>query len=454
MAKPTDIRILNVETSLQQIDYRTPIKFGGRVVKDVTLLNVDVEVETRDGKTGRGFGSTPVGNAWGWPSQQVDGELTLAAMIQLGERVARLLADYQGQAHPLEIMHDLTGEYQRLADEVTQAGSLGESMPRLAQLVSASPIDAAVHDAMGKALEANSYDLLGAEFVNRDLGHYLGDEFSGTYLDQHTLRTPQQSMPLYHLVGALDPLSEGELENRLDDGGPETLGEWITADGLTHMKIKLSGEDLDWDVARVVAVEQAAAEAQQARGCQQWHYSLDFNEKCANVQYVLDFLGQLTEQSSEALSRVQYIEQPTHRDLRSNPENTMHEAAAIKPVVIDESLVDLESLLLSRELGYSGVALKACKGHGEALMMGAAARHFGLFLCVQDLTCVGASFLHSASIAARIPGIAAIEGNGRQYCPLGNKDWDLKYPEMFEITSGSVGTAVLTENGLGFSAPE
>jgi len=198
MAKPTDIRILNVETSLQQIDYRTPIKFGGRVVKDVTLLNVDVEVETRDGKTGRGFGSTPVGNAWGWPSQQVDGELTLAAMIQLGERVARLLADYQGQAHPLEIMHDLTGEYQRLADEVTQAGSLGESMPRLAQLVSASPIDAAVHDAMGKALEANSYDLLGAEFVNRDLGHYLGDEFSGTYLDQHTLRTPQQSMPLYH----------------------------------------------------------------------------------------------------------------------------------------------------------------------------------------------------------------------------------------------------------------
>ena len=220
------------------------------------------------------------------------------------------------------------------------------------------------------------------------------------------------------------------------------------------MKIKLSGEDLDWDVARVVAVEQAAAEAQQARGCQQWHYSLDFNEKCANVQYVLDFLGQLTEQSSEALSRVQYIEQPTHRDLRSNPENTMHEAAAIKPVVIDESLVDLESLLLSRELGYSGVALKACKGHGEALMMGAAARHFGLFLCVQDLTCVGASFLHSASIAARIPGIAAIEGNGRQYCPLGNKDWDLKYPEMFEITSGSVGTAVLTENGLGFSAPE
>jgi hypothetical protein len=68
----------------------------------------------------------------------------------------------------------------------------------------------------------------------------------------------------------------------------------------------------------------------------------------------------------------------------------MHEAAKIKPVVIDESLVDLESLLLAREQGYSGVALKACKGHTEALLMGAAAQKYQLFLCVQDLTCIGA----------------------------------------------------------------
>ncbi len=115
-----------------------------------------------------------------------------------------------------------------------------------------------------------------------------------------------------------------------------------------------------------------------------------------------------------------YIEQPTHRDLQANPENHMHAAATIKPVVIDESLVDLESLLLGRELGYTGVALKACKGHTEALLMGAAAQKYGMFLCVQDLTCPGASFLHSASLAARIPTVAAIEGNRRQYCPAGN----------------------------------
>jgi L-alanine-DL-glutamate epimerase-like enolase superfamily enzyme len=200
----------------------------------------------------------------------------------------------------------------------------------------------------------------------------------------------------------------------------------------------------------VTAVERVAVEAQAARGCRAWNYSLDFNEKCPNVQYVLDFLARLQEQSPHALDRVQYIEQPTHRDLRSYPENRMHAAARIKPVVIDESLIDFESLQLAREQGYSGVALKACKGHSEALLMGAAAQKYNLFLCVQDLTCIGASFLHSASLAARIPTIAAIEGNGRQYCPAGNRGWDDRFPGMFRITDGTVATRELRGPGLGF----
>ena len=62
----------------------------------------------------------------------------------------------------------------------------------------------------------------------------------------------------------------------------------------------------------------------------EWFYSLDFNEKCADVQYVLDFLTRIRDQRGEALDRVQYIEQPTHRDLKANPENQMHEAAKLK----------------------------------------------------------------------------------------------------------------------------
>ena len=200
----------------------------------------------------------------------------------------------------------------------------------------------------------------------------------------------------------------------------------------------------------MLSIERVAAEAQAARGCRQWFYSADFNEQCANVEYLLDFLARVEEHSPQAFARIQYIEQPTQRDLRANPDNRMHRAARIKPVVIDESLVDLESLLLSRELGYSGVALKACKGHSGALLMGAAAQKYGMFLCVQDLTCPGASFLHSASLAARVPGVAAIEGNARQYCPAGNRGWAERFPSMFHITDGTLGTDVLDGPGLGF----
>ena len=450
MSKPTDVRIKQITTSFTEIEYRTPIKFGGRVVTNATLFNVDVDVETNDGRSATGHGSMPMGNAWGWPSQVESGERTLNAMNALGKQAALLTEQYSGGGHPIEIMHDLQALFANSAVELEQSLGLLEPIPKLAQLVSTSPIDAAVNDAYGKALSLNSYNLLGPEFMNRDLGQFLDGEMSGLFLDQFTLRQPKEHMPLYHLVGALDPLTDEDISTPLNDGVPETLGDWINADGLTHLKIKLAGDDLQWDVQRVIDIDRVSTTVQQSRGCQQWWYSTDFNEKCKDVQYVLDFLTELQSRAPQAFERIQYIEQPTHRDLKNHPSSGMHQAAKIKPVVIDESLIDFESLLLAREQGYSGVALKACKGHGEALIMGAAAQHYNLFLCVQDLTCVGASFLHSASLAARIPTIMAIEGNGRQYCPFGNRPWDAKFPSMFDISDGTVGTHCLTGPGLGY----
>lgn len=450
MPKTTDIRLVEVTSGTQRFRYRAPMKFAGRVVTDAVLLDVRATVETRDGRRGTGLGSMPMSNVWAWPAGTTGGDDALKAMILLGERLVQEAGNYHGSGHPLEITHELAGAHARASADVQRELALGEPMPRLAVLVAASPLAAAIHDAYGKALGANSYNLLGSEYVNRDLTAYLTDEFRGEYLDRYTLREPKARMPLYHLVGALDPLTDADLPKRADDGLPETLPEWIAANGLTHLKIKLNGDDLAWDVDRVAAVERVAAAAQQARGCAVWHYSLDFNERCANVQYVLAFLARLTEKSPQALERVQYIEQPTHRDLKSHPDNRMHAAAKIKPVVIDESLVDLESLMLAREMGYSGVALKTCKGHSEALLMGAAAQKYGMFLCVQDLTCPGASFLHSATLSARVPGVAAIEGNARQYCPEGNRGWEARYPGMFRVTDGTLDTSLLAGPGLGF----
>ncbi|MEZ6047348.1 MAG: enolase C-terminal domain-like protein [Planctomycetaceae bacterium] len=450
MSNANDIRIHEVNFEIESVVFRTPLKFGGRIVDRAELLNVDVVVERRDGHQAEGFGSMPLGNIWAWPTDKAEPNKTLEVMKKFGEEVVNLANSYTPFGHPLEISYQLSAEYYHLGRTLPGKMGVDAEMPELAQLVAASPFDAALHDAYGRVHGKNSFDTLSAEYMNDDLSEYLDENFAGEYLDQYTLREPKQTMPLYHLVGALDPLTDGDIENRINDGLPETLGEWIKADGLTHLKIKLAGDDLEWDVNRVISIDRVASEVNAARGCTEWFYSCDFNEKCANVQYVLDFLNRIREISGAAFDRIQYVEQPTARNLKANPENKMHEAAKLKPIVIDESLVDYEALLLAREQGYSGVALKACKGQTESLLMAAAAQKYGMFLCVQDLTCPGYSFLHSASLAARIPGVAAIEGNGRQFCPAGNKKLAREFPTMFKIKDGTVNTGALNGEGLGF----
>ena len=452
--KSTDIRILDVEVTFEAVDFRAPLKFGGRVVDHTYLINAAVRVETRVGHIGIGFGSMPVGNVWAWPSPTVEPPQSEDVMKQYATRVGELFATYPEFGHPLEIQYDVGAEFFHLASKLSSENGLDEAVPMLAQLVSASPVDAALHDAYGRCHGQNSFNLLSEEFCNVDLSHFLDDSFAGEYADRYTLRQPTERLPLYHLVGALDPLTDSDVKDRPDDDLPVTLEEWITADGLTHLKIKLAGDNIDWDIDRVLQIDQIASATPERPDAAEWAFSCDFNEKCESAEYVIEFLNRIREQSQTAYDRIQYIEQPTSRDLQAASAAKMHDVAALKPVVIDEALVDYEALLACRDLGYSGVALKACKGQSESLLAAAAAQKYDMFLCVQDLTCPGASFLHSCSLAAHIPGIAAIEGNGRQYCPGPNARWQKYYPDMFDVTTGSVGTGRLNEAGLGYHLPE
>jgi L-alanine-DL-glutamate epimerase-like enolase superfamily enzyme len=135
------------------------------------------------------------------------------------------------------------------------------------------------------------------------------------------------------------------------------------------------------------------------------------------VEYLLDFLHEVKHRSPPGYERIQYVEQPTARDLKAHPENEMHAAAKLVPVVIDESLTDVEALLIACKLGYTGVALKACKGQSQMMLIASIGEKHKLFLCVQDLTCPGASLIQSAGLAAHVPDVAAIEANARQFMP-------------------------------------
>jgi hypothetical protein len=100
-------------------------------------------------------------------------------------------------------------------------------------------------------------------------------------------------------------------------------------------------------------------------------------------------------------------------------------------------------------MGYNGVALKACKGQSQAVLMAAAAQKYGMFVCVQDLTCPGASLVHSVGISAHVPSVAGIEANAREYVPAANKRWEDRFPGIFRVKDGHVRPAEILGPGLG-----
>ncbi len=445
----TDLNRFELRLTNETFAYRTPMKFGGRVVTNATVLSAECEAASGCGRA-TGIGSMTMGTAWSWPDPSLDDSSKLTLVLELANRLASAITAQSQVGHPLDLCHRFAPIRSRIASDLAAEKGLCIPIPELAVLLACSPIEAALFDVHGKAAGASSYKLLGPKHLPQDLSHYLDESYSGLYLNQFVTEQPVNELPVYHLVGALDPLVEADVQTPIADGLPETLGEWIRRDGLTHLKVKLAGDDLAWDLARVTRVSRVASE-NSPRSDHQWSFSLDFNERCSSEDYVLELLAKLRSDEPTALSRIGYIEQPTHRDLERFPDNTMHRVTAILPVVIDESLVGLTSLRTAIRQGYSGIALKACKGHAEALLMGAVAVHEKLYLCVQDLTCVGTNLLHSASLASHIPGVAAVESNGRQYCPQGNQSWSSgHYRPFFEIQGGVMPTGLLDGPGLGY----
>jgi L-alanine-DL-glutamate epimerase-like enolase superfamily enzyme len=451
VSRPTDIRIVSVDHQFEEFRYRAPYQFGGRSVDRVTVLNVNCRVQTTGGKEAWGFGSMTLGNAWAFPA--VSHEPGLAAMKALADALQPVTAACDERGHPIDLFRALEPEYLRAAATVSAALTLPTPVPKLCTLVVASAFDAAIHDAYGKAFGVSVYDTYGASFMREDLSRDLGPEFKGEYLDRYVPVAPRDVTPVFHSVGASDALEAADVRTKVEDGLPNTLEEWIPRDGLNRFKIKLNGGNLDADVERIVRTDRVVTRVLNGRHVADWKYLLDFNEGCPNVAYLLDCLQRVRQATPSGFERILYIEQPTARDLRKDRANVMHEAARLRPIVIDESLTDLETLLLAREMGYTGVALKACKGQTQAMLMAAAAQKYGMFLCVQDLTCPGASLIHSAGIAARVPGNAGIEANARQFVPSANVMWEARFPGVFTIRDGVMRTGQLTGPGLGAVPP-
>ena len=209
--------------------------------------------------------------------------------------------------HALEIGHSLLFErLPRILDSYNREERAGlEPIPWLAALVCASPYDLALHDAYGVAHGLPVYECYGEGHCNADLSVFLEPaadaevDFTGKYAADFLVLPRPEKIPVWHLVGGLDPLDESELKgDEPQDGYPVHLEEWIEADGLNCLKIKLRGNDSNWDYERLRSIG-CIAEAKSVE-----YLTTDFNCTVTDPAYVNEILDRLEREAPETHRKI------------------------------------------------------------------------------------------------------------------------------------------------------
>ena len=446
----TDIRIKAIETDYRPCKARTPLKFGAVVVEEVSYCTVKATVENGKGEVAEGYGGIFLMDFWGWPDPNLPHEAKAATMADVTEKYCKLVRGYTGAGHPIEIFYDLEEDLRQANLEACAEAGLSPAQPYLGALVCASPVDAALHDAFGVVNGIDTYCGYGPEFLC-DLSRWLGSDFKDRYVSDYIRDAYLPEIPIFHLVGGLDKLTEAEVDDSdPDDGLPNSLEAWIRRDGMYCLKVKLQGHDLEWDVARTIDVHDIGRRELDKLGIKELHVTADTNEQAESPAYIIEMLQRVKERSPECYDRILYIEQPTERDLTAN-RHDMRELAELKPVIIDESLTDLESFDLALELGWSGIALKSCKCQSSDMIMASRARELGITYSVQDLTNPSLALIHSVGLGARLYTIMGVEANSRQFFPASTLPEEQRVHDgVFNVRRGNASTASLRGPGLGY----
>ncbi|MEQ8849919.1 mandelate racemase/muconate lactonizing enzyme family protein [Botrimarina sp.] len=449
-ARSTDVCVTAAELYLLPVETRMPLKFGREELSRVTCARVRLIVHDRLGRVAEGWGETPLSVPWVWPSPMsyADREAVLIDFCRRLTQAWPLALDY---GHPLEIGASFQGtNLPALRKRFNEISRCSEPMPHLAALVCCSPFDIALHDAYGQLVGEPVYRVYGAEHLSRDLSHFLTPapdsavDFRGAYPEDFFDYPPPDRLPVWHLVGGLDPLTDDDREGPpIGDGYPETLREWIEQDGLTCLKIKLRGADPEWDFRRLESVAAVAADYDVR------HLTADFNCTVTDPKYVTAVLDRLEREHPQAYEKLLYVEQPFPYDLSSNQIDTREISERI-PLLMDESAHDWRLIRLGRSLGWNGVALKTCKTQTGALLSLCWAKAHGMHLMVQDLTNPMLAQIPHVQLAAHAGTMMGVESNAMQFYPEASASEAAVHPGLYNRVDGMLDLGTIAGPGFGY----
>lgn len=420
-ARASDIRAVNARVEFIDVALDPPFVISGRPMTHFTAAVVHLDVQARDGSTATGLGASMLSVPWAWPRPDPDIEARDHVLRGLVHTFADQVLDGVG-GDPFDIWRPI---YDRLDETLVLAARSAGSppIPRLAGLLALAAVDNAVHDAWSRAAGRSVYEMYTDEYMNEDLG-WAG--LPGTYPGDH-LGEPRGTIPVQHVLGVGDPLTDAEAEP-----GARTLTSWMEAEGIKDLKLKLQGSP-SADAERIAAVYRVGSASRDDVSL-----SIDPNEaynSVAELEQMLDELGALSPRAAAAIT---YLEQPFPRHVDLDPDQ-MKALARRAPVLMDEGYSRLSQLDELVAQGWSGVVIKASKGQSHAMVTYAVARSRGLDIVIQDLTTTGAALEHSIGLASALHVTwPHLEYNSRQYAPGANEELAARSPDLVAVRDGQV----------------
>ena len=403
------LRIRETSLFLNDLTTRLPFRYGITTLTRAPHLFVRVVLEI-DARTEHGVAADNLPPKWFTKNPSTSYREDLAGMLAVIRHACSAAQEAGAHASVFELWRAITA-----AQKVWAAA---QGHPPLLAGFGVSLVERALIDAFCRATGTTF-----ARAVRENaLGIRLGEicrEIVGEPAD-FLPRAPLSEVIVRHTVGLTDSLTDAEIPDaeRVRDGLPQSLEACIRAEGLTHFKIKLSG-DIAQDRARLHRL----AELLDRSACA---FTLDGNENYHAVAPLRALWEQFRADPIIAhfLRGLLFLEQPLHRDVALS-EATAAELLAWpdRPqIIIDESDAEPGDLARALRSGYAGTSHKNCKGVIKGIANAAliATRRRAeparpLHLSAEDLTNVGpVALLQDLAVVATL-GIAHAERNGHHY---------------------------------------
>ncbi|MBI1903472.1 MAG: hypothetical protein HYS13_20405 [Planctomycetia bacterium] len=237
--------------------------------------------------------------------------------------------------------------------------------------------------------------------------------------------SPSQAVYVRQTVGLGDALSPQDVppDQRVADGFPQTIEEYVEQAAVRFFKVKLSGK-LEWDLERLLRF----VEVVEPRLGADYRITLDGNEqfhRAAGFDVLMDRIAEAP-QLATLLKNTLAVEQPLPRDIALDPDHTrgIRNLSRRIPVIIDESDATLMSFKHAIDQGYRGVSSKNCKGAIKSILNAGLAwlhndrgRRSEFVVSGEDLCSVGVIPTQSDLCLTATLGLWHVERNGHHYHP-------------------------------------